>query len=44
MMATARKIKGDYAAKPSWLSINRGLMPDYIVTDPKQSAVWEIAG
>merc|ERR1712062_680677 len=44
MMAEGRKIKGDYAAKPAWLSIARGLMPDYIVTDPKQSDVWEITG
>ena len=44
MMASSKKIKGDYGGKPAWLSISKGLMPDYIVTDPKQSAVWEISG
>ncbi|CAF2436502.1 unnamed protein product [Rotaria sp. Silwood2] len=27
---------------PKWLNVNRDLIPDFIVTDPKQSPVWEI--
>jgi len=44
LMSTGTKIKGDYNQKPSWLSISRGLMPDYLVKDPLTSAVWEITG
>ena len=44
MLITATKIKGDYSRKPPWLSISRGLMPDFLVPDPKSSPVWEITG
>ena len=44
MLKTGRKIKGNYQAKPSWLSVNKGVMPDYVVADPKTSDVWEITG
>lgn len=27
---------------PSWLQINRELIPDFLVVDPKKSPVWEI--
>lgn len=27
---------------PPWLSINRDLIPDFVVIDPKKSPVWEI--
>jgi ATP-dependent DNA ligase len=27
---------------PKWISINRELIPDFIVIDPKRSPVWEI--
>ncbi|CAF0902160.1 unnamed protein product [Rotaria sp. Silwood1] len=29
---------------PKWLNINRDLVPDFIVIDPKKSPVWEITG
>ncbi len=27
---------------PKWFNINRELVPDFIVIDPKKSPVWEI--
>lgn len=27
---------------PKWFGINRELIPDFIVIDPKKSPVWEI--
>jgi hypothetical protein len=27
---------------PKWFNINRELIPDFIVIDPKKSPVWEI--
>lgn len=31
------KISKDYSKVPSWLSINKSLVPDFIATDPKVS-------
>ncbi|CAB4060448.1 LIG3 [Lepeophtheirus salmonis] len=39
-----KKIKGDYDSVPSWLKCNRGVVPDFIVNDPKVMPVWEITG
>ena len=44
MISTGRKIKGDYSAVPSWLHVNKGIVPDFLVADPKHSDVWEITG
>ncbi|XP_063690820.1 DNA ligase 3-like [Bolinopsis microptera] len=44
MKRTGRKIKGDYSAIPTWLHVNKGIVPDFLVTDPKHSDVWEITG
>ena len=44
MIKTGKKIKRDYDAKPNWLVVHRSVVPDYVVTDPKQSDVWEITG
>ncbi|GFS87919.1 DNA ligase 3 [Nephila pilipes] len=29
---------------PDWLNINKGVIPDFVVEDPKKSPVWEISG
>lgn len=34
----------DYNRIPSWLSINRQYVPDFVVSDPKSAPVWEITG
>ncbi|QQP49753.1 DNA ligase, partial [Caligus rogercresseyi] len=39
-----RKIKGDYDSLPTWLLCNRGVVPDFVVKDPKVMPVWEITG
>ena len=36
------KISKNFNQIPKWRSINRELVPDFIVIDPKQSPVWEI--
>ncbi|XP_038060939.1 DNA ligase 3-like [Patiria miniata] len=38
------KISKDYSKVPSWLNISRGLVPDFVVKDPKKAPVWEIMG
>ena len=38
------KIKGDFNRVPSWLKINKNMVPDFIVKDPRASPVWEITG
>ena len=38
------KIGRDYDKVPAWLHISRGLVPDFVVRDPQESVVWEIAG
>lgn len=32
------------AKVPSWLDVNRTLVPDFVVKDPKKAPVWEITG
>jgi len=39
-----RKIKGDYNQVPAWMNVNRNMVPDFVVRDPKESPVWEITG
>lgn len=38
------KISKDPSKVPSWLKVNKGLVPDFISSDPKTSQVWEITG
>ncbi|XP_072174612.1 DNA ligase 3-like, partial [Diadema setosum] len=38
------KISKDYSKVPSWLEVNRGLVPDFVIRDPKKAPVWEIIG
>ena len=38
------KIKQDYNMVPHWLQCTRQMAPDFVVTDPKKSPVWEITG
>lgn len=39
-----QKIGRDYDKVPAWLDVNRGLVPDFVVRDPQESVVWEVAG
>ncbi|EJD74156.1 DNA ligase [Loa loa] len=38
------KISRVYENLPEWIDCSRSLVPDFIVIDPKESPVWEIAG
>lgn len=38
------KISKDASLVPDWLNINKGVIPDFVVEDPKKSPVWEISG
>jgi DNA ligase-3 len=38
------KISGNYHNIPNWLDIDRSLVPDFIINDPNNASVWEIAG
>jgi DNA ligase-3 len=38
------EIKKRPEAVPSWLVVNRSLVPDFVVKDPKKSMVWELTG
>nr|CRZ22964.1 Bm4868 [Brugia malayi] len=38
------KISRKYENLPEWIECSRSLVPDFIVMDPKESPVWEIAG
>jgi DNA ligase-3 len=38
------EINKDYSKVPQWLDINRALVPDFVIRNPKQSPVWEITG
>lgn len=29
---------------PSWLKVNKTLIPDFVISDPKVAPVWEIVG
>jgi len=44
LLPNMRKIKGDYNQVPGWVNINRNMVPDFIVLDPRKSPVWEITG
>lgn len=38
------KISKDPTAVPSWLIVNKPMVPDFIAKDPKRQPVWEITG
>jgi DNA ligase-3 len=38
------KVDRDFTKVPDWLDISRTVVPDFIVKDPKKSAVWEVVG
>lgn len=38
------KISKDQSKVPSWLNVNKTLVPDFVVKDPKKAPVWEIMG
>jgi len=38
------KISKDYNKVPSWLDVERALVPDFVIKDPTKSPVWEISG
>ncbi|GFQ96986.1 DNA ligase 3 [Trichonephila clavata] len=38
------KINKDQSLVPNWLNINKGVIPDFVIEDPKKSPVWEISG
>ncbi|XP_066922731.1 DNA ligase 3-like [Clytia hemisphaerica] len=39
-----QKISKDFSKVPMWLDVDRGLVPDYVIADPKNSQIWEITG
>ncbi|CAC5407617.1 LIG3 [Mytilus coruscus] len=38
------KINKDFTKVPKWLHVNKSLIPDFVVKDPKESPIWEIIG
>jgi len=38
------EIKRNSALVPDWLIVNKSLIPDFVVKDPKKSPVWELTG
>lgn len=38
------KINKDFTKVPNWLHVNKSLIPDFVVKDPKESPIWEIIG
>ncbi|XP_014663885.1 PREDICTED: DNA ligase 3-like [Priapulus caudatus] len=38
------KISKDQSKVPKWLKINKVLIPDFVISDPKVAPVWEIVG
>ncbi|XP_041479664.1 DNA ligase 3-like [Lytechinus variegatus] len=38
------KISKDSSKVPSWLRVNKTLVPDFVIKDPKKAPVWEIIG
>ena len=38
------RINKDMSKVPDWLVINSGVVPDFIIRDPKKAPVWEITG
>lgn len=38
------KINKDVTKVPNWLHVNKSLVPDFVVKDPKESPIWEIIG
>ncbi|GIY07413.1 hypothetical protein CEXT_237982 [Caerostris extrusa] len=41
---TLKDLQTNSSLIPSWLNINKGVIPDFVVEDPKKSPVWEISG
>ncbi len=38
------EINKDYSKVPDWLDVNRALVPDFVIRNPKKAPVWEITG
>ena len=38
------EIKKNFDKVPDWLVINKSLVPDFIVKNPKKSPIWELTG
>ncbi|CAG2221092.1 LIG3 [Mytilus edulis] len=38
------KINKDVTKVPNWLHVNKSLVPDFVVKDPRESPIWEIIG
>eukprot|EP00057_Strongylocentrotus_purpuratus_P017005 XP_011671479.1 PREDICTED: DNA ligase 3 [Strongylocentrotus purpuratus] len=38
------KISKDSSKVPSWLRVNKTLVPDFVIREPKKAPVWEIIG
>ena len=38
------EIKKNPEKVPDWLVVNKSLVPDFVVKNPKNSPVWEITG
>jgi DNA ligase-3 len=39
-----KKISQDPAKCPDWLNIQKPMLPDFVVVDPKTAPIWEISG
>ncbi|KAL0481852.1 ligase [Acrasis kona] len=39
-----KKISRDYDSLPDWLNVERSIVPDFIIRDPKNTVVWEVSG
>mmetsp|Transcript_8130 Transcript_8130/g.13154 ORF Transcript_8130/g.13154 Transcript_8130/m.13154 type:complete len:760 (+) Transcript_8130:62-2341(+) len=39
-----KRIDCDYSRVPSWLSVSRSQVPNFVSEDPKKSPVWEVIG
>ncbi|CAD6193975.1 unnamed protein product [Caenorhabditis auriculariae] len=38
------RIDGRHSELPSWFKCAKGLVPDYVIKDPKEAPIWEITG
>ncbi|XP_074662069.1 DNA ligase 3-like isoform X2 [Tubulanus polymorphus] len=38
------KISKESSKVPKWLKLTKGLVPDFVASDPKDTAVWEVTG
>lgn len=45
LQKSIRMIKADKKkSPPDWIVVNKSLIPDFYVTDPKNSQIWELTG